>query len=63
MYKISDEVINFIEKTMKIWKGELTAGGKSLAEAKIQRGIFQGDAQFTIAIIPLNHILKTCTAA
>ena len=35
MDKISDEVINFIEKTMKIWIVELTAGGKSLAEAKI----------------------------
>ena len=29
MYKISDEVINFIEKTMKTWKVELTAGGRS----------------------------------
>ena len=27
MYKISDEVINFIEKTMKTWSVELTAGG------------------------------------
>ena len=36
MYKISDEVINFIEKTMKTWRVELTAGRKSLAEAKIQ---------------------------
>ena len=35
MYKISHETINFIEKT---------AGGKGLAETKIQRGIFQGDA-------------------
>ena len=45
MYKISNEVENFIEKTMKNWKVELTVGGKSLAEAKIQRGMFQGDAQ------------------
>ena len=29
---------------MKAWRVELTAGGKSLDEAKIQRGIFQGDA-------------------
>ena len=29
MYKISDGVINFIEKTMKIWRVELTAGVKS----------------------------------
>ena len=39
MYKISNEVINFIEKTMKTRRVELTAGGRSLAEAKIQRGI------------------------
>ena len=40
MYKISDEVINFIDKTMKTWRVELTAWGRRLAEAKIQRGIF-----------------------
>ena len=28
---------------MKAWRVKLTAGGKSLAEEKIQRGIFQGD--------------------
>ena len=43
MYKISDEVINFIKKTIKTWKVELTAGRRSLAEAKIQRDIFQED--------------------
>ena len=36
MYKISDEVINFIDKTMKTWRVELTAGGRRLAEAKTQ---------------------------
>ena len=44
MYKISHEVINFIEKTMQTWRVELTAGGISFGETKIQRGIFQGDA-------------------
>ena len=34
MYKISHEVINFIEKTMQTWIVELTAGGKSLAEQR-----------------------------
>ena len=62
MNKISDEVINFTDKTMKTWRVELTAGGKRLAEAKIQRGIFQGDALspllFIIAMVPLNHIQK-----
>ena len=45
---------------------ELTAGGKSLAEANIQSGIFRGDAQspllFIIAKMPLNQIIKKCTA-
>ena len=66
MYKISDEVMNFIDKTMKTWRVELTAGGRKLAEAKIQRGIFKGDALspllFIIAMMPLNSILRKCTA-
>ena len=66
MYKISHEVINFIEKNMQTWWVNLTAGGRSLAETKIQRGIFQGDALspllLIIAMMPLNHILRKCTA-
>ena len=66
MYKIADEVINFIEKTMETWRVELTARGRSLAEAKIQSSIFQGDALspliFIIAMVPLNHIPRQCTA-
>ena len=59
------KVINFIEKTMKTWEMELTAAGISLAEAKIQRGIFQEDALspllFIITIILLNRIIRKCT--
>ena len=66
MYKISHETINFIKNIMKNWRVELSAGGKSLAETKIQRGIIQGDALspllFIIATMPLNHILRKCTA-
>ena len=66
MYKISDEIINFIDKTTKTMKTvELTTGGRKLAETKIQRRIFQGDALspllFIIAMMRLNHILKKCT--
>ena len=60
MFKISHKVINFIEKTMQTWRVELTAGGRSIAEVKIQRGIFQGDALspllFIIAMMPLNYL-------
>ena len=65
MYKISDEIINFIKKTIKTWRVELIARGESLAETKIQRGIFQGDALspllLLIAMMPLNHVLRKCT--
>ena len=65
MYKISEEVIKFIEKSMKNSLVEFTAGRQSLAEMKIQRDIFQGDALspllFVIVMVPLNHILKKCT--
>ena len=50
---------------MQTWREKLTVRGKSLAEVKIQRGIFQGDALslllFVIAMMPLNHILRKCT--
>ena len=66
MYKIPDQVVQFIEKTMETWTVDLTAGEKSFAEVKIQRGIFQGDALspllFVIAMMPLSHILRKCTA-
>ena len=66
MYKISDEVINFIDKTMRTWRVKLTAGGRRLDEVKIQRAIFQGDALspllFIIFMMPPNHILRKCTA-
>ena len=66
MYKIAHEVINFIEQTMQTWRVELTAGGRSIAERKIQRGIFKGDALFSllfiIAMMSLNHIFRKCAA-
>ena len=65
MYMISHEVIYCIEKIMKTWTVELTVGGKSLAETKMQRGIFQGDAPspllFIIVMMPLNHLLRKFT--
>ena len=49
---------------MKTCKVKLTAGGRCLAEGKVKRGIFQGDALsqllFIIAIMPLNHIFRKC---
>ena len=45
---------------------ESTAGGQPLTEVKIQRGIFQWGALspllFEIAMMPLKHIFRKCTA-
>ena len=65
MYKISHEVINFIEKNMQNWRVKLTIGGKSLAETKIQRDIFQDALSpllFIIALMPLNPIIRKYSA-
>ena len=44
----------------------MTAGGKSLTETKIQRGVFQGNALspllFIIALMLLGYILRKCIA-
>ena len=40
-FKMSHEVINILEITRKTWRVEFRAGGRGLAEAKIQRDIFK----------------------
>ena len=47
---------------MKHWKTSLTAGGMTLGEMNIRRGIFQGDSLspilFVLALIPLSKVLN-----
>ena len=61
-YKTSDEIIHFIEKK----HDNLESGiGSKRKKLKNQRRKFQADAQSPLSIIamlPLNHILKKCTA-
>ena len=65
MYKIFEEVIKFINKSIKNWNIELPTRSKSLSEVKIQRCIFRGDVLspllFVIAMMPLNYILRKCS--
>ena len=62
MYKISGEVIKFIENTIENWRVELQQDEKCLAEVKIHKGIYQGDAPspllFVIVMMPLNLIVR-----
>ena len=46
---LSDEVMKFIEESMKNWRVELAAGWKNLADDKIQRYI-PGRCTITITI-------------
>ena len=65
MYKTSNQVVSFIENTMKNRRGELTTGRKSLAEVKIKREIFHRDTLtpllFLRVIMSLNHTARKCT--
>ena len=62
MYQIYVKIIKFLSNAMK---GELIAGGKTLALVRIQRGIFQRDALspllFVITMTPIYFILMKCT--
>ena len=50
MCKISDEVINFIEKTMKTWRGELTAEREKLNRSEDPERYIPGRCTITINI-------------
>ena len=66
MYKIPDQITQFIEKIMQTWRVKLTSGGQSLLEVKIKRDTFQEHALspllFVIALMPLNHIFRKCSS-
>ena len=57
---------NVIEKSMKSWKVELTLGGETLSEVKVNRGVCQGDSVspifFVITLIPLSILLRDMKA-
>ena len=56
MYKKSCEVMKFIDDTIEIRRVELTARGQSLAEIKIQSGIFHVDALSSSPIFNNNGV-------
>ena len=62
MFGAAKNIQNLIANSMEHWSTRLTAGGVSLGNVKIQRGIFQGDSLspllFVIALIPLTLILR-----
>ena len=62
VYSITPNVVELLRRSMKHWRTELTAGGTTLGEVKIRRGIFQCDSLspilFDLASIPLSKLLN-----
>ena len=57
MFGIANNVQDFLNNSMKSWKLELNASGKTLGEVDIKREIFQGDSLspllFVFCMVPL----------
>ena len=66
IFKAAKNISNVIEKWMKNWNIELTSGGETLGDLKINRGIFQGDilssVLFMITLITLTVLLRDMEA-
>ena len=59
---IHQNICSFIAVSMQYWSTELTVMNENYGKVDIKRGIFQGDSLspllFTIALIPLSHLLQ-----
>ena len=62
LYKITDNVCNFLLGSMMLWKTVVTLNGQPLGCVNIQRGIFQGDSLspllFVMCLFPLSLVLR-----
>ena len=66
MFGIANNVQDFLNNSMKSWKLELNASGKTLGEVDIRRGICQGDSLspllLVLCMIPLTWLLRRANA-
>ena len=66
MFGIENNVEDLLNNSMKSWKLELNASGKTLGEVDIRKGIFQGDSLspllFVLCMVPLTWLLRRAKA-
>ena len=66
LVQVSDNILQFVKRSMANWQTELNSCGESLAKVNIRRGTFQGDSLspllFVICMIPLTHVLHKAKA-
>ena len=64
--QVAQNIIEFIERSMKNWKTDLTACGQILGTVSIKRGIFQGDSLspliFVLCVVPMTKIIRNLRA-
>ena len=64
--QVSDNILEFVKKSMANWQTELTLRGESLAKVNIRREIFQDDSLspllFGICMILITHVLRKAKA-
>ena len=62
LVQVSDNILEFVKRSMANWQTKLTSCGESLTKVNIRRGIFQGDSLssllFVICMIPLTNVLR-----
>ena len=62
LVQVSENIVEFIRKSMKNWITNLTSCGEYLVNIDIRRGIFQEDSLstllFVLCMIPLTQILR-----
>ena len=60
--QVSDNILEFVKRSVANWQTKLIERRESLAKVKIRRGIFQGDSfsplLFVICMIPLTPALQ-----
>ena len=67
MTGITDDVINFLQKSMDQWKLSLTVNGEDLGDVEVRRRIFQGDSLspllFVVGMMTRSLILRNVNAS